>query len=295
VLSSDPADGAIYLLVVSALCAITAVGAIAWLASTWHVGGDLLEPVALVVTAAVLGGVSLIGLYSAGTAIDSAEVYGSGDLYLSVPDVDAELDVSTLRPEWDRDGAFPEFVIKRAEGRTLGARRHRGGQTPRRHGRRRSHHRARIDRPDPPNFDDAPQVLSGPLRDGRARFSARLRAPIAARSASRAAVTFPRYGAGSEDGLDGVRGSLLTSGTGAKVYSPGSLHIALEAGFVFGLETVTQADPPLVDPRHLTWESDFGLGSVSYKLFTVAIFLGTAQACLISAMQLVISGRRAPV
>jgi hypothetical protein len=281
-LTADPEDGDISVLVVSALCAITVVAAIAWSLSTWHVGAWL-EPTALVVTAALLGGISLLGLYSAGTTIARADVDGSGELFLSAPRTDATLEVYAPVPE--TPDPYVRFTITATRpvrwalvltgaamirGDTLGG------------------DRVAVS-------DGAPQVLTGELRTRTAEFHAHLRAPIATRSASRAVVTFPGYRSGF----------VSDPRSGDIAYVPRKLHITLDAGRLSGLETVTQVSPPLTGAGHLTWEADDRLDQVSYstfdqgaddvarnKLFAVAIFLGTAAACLISAMQSVLNRRR---
>lgn len=309
-ISADPEDGDIYLLVISALCAIVGVAAIAWCLSTWNVRRAVVEPAALVVTAVLLGGISLLGLYSAGTTIEPADVYGSGSLYLSRANLDAELDVSSPNPEYRDIGVrFVVTTSKPAGGRPArwalvltGAARIRADTINRddvtvREGR------GNEDASFPP--DRPPQVVEGSLQQGRAEFSARLLSPIAARSASRTAVTFPSYGAGTRYGLDEDERALLEAGDRPITRPPRSLHVALDAGSLFGLQTVTQADPPLENPHQLTWQADDQLGQVSYatfdqsaddiarnKLFAVAIFLGTAAACLISAMQSILARSR---
>jgi hypothetical protein len=282
-LTADPQDGDIYVLVVSAVCVITVVGAIAWSLSTWHVG-TWLEPTALVITAVLLGGVSLLGLYSAGTTLEPVWASGSGELYLSAPDADTTFTVQSLIPG-DPSGPYMGITITATRpvrwalvltGAAMIRTDTIGGD------------RVTVS-------DGSPQVVTGELRDGTAEFHARLLAPIAAHSASRTTVMFPGYGRGFEG----------RPRSGESTHTPRTLRVTLDVGLLLGLETVTQANPPLANPLRLEWQADDWLGPVSYstfdqgaddvarnKLFAVAIFLGTAAACLISAMQSVLNRRR---
>jgi hypothetical protein len=45
----------------------------------------------------------------------------------------------------------------------------------------------------------------------------------------------------------------LQSELGQNVLPPASLTVEVDAGSLTGLETVTQADPPLTDSRTLRW------------------------------------------
>jgi hypothetical protein len=314
IFNSDSDDGSLYSLLLLALCATASLAVVAWMMSTWGILGRRLEPVALVVVASVLAGMSLLGIYSAGTTIESEPRVGSGTLYVSVPNLEMNLEVSasaaypTIPGE---GGPLLRFIIDISPPTSGNAVRWaliltgeakilpntlRGTGTS-----------VRDETLAESSFDSGQvQVVSGILHNGVATFTADAEAPLAVRSASRTAVSFPRYGTGNSQ-ISQQRRALLSPAIGLDQFAPSALAVTLDAGSVAPLETLSQANPSPTTLGRLRWQAKDQLESVSYvtfnqraddvarnKLFAVAVFLSTAAACLVSAMQSALHMRRSP-
>ncbi|MFF0146082.1 hypothetical protein ATK36_0579 [Amycolatopsis sulphurea] len=120
-------------------------------------------------------------------------------------------------------------------------------------------------------------------------------------SASRSVVSLPPV---SSDPFR-LKGIDIRSATGFAAVRPRALTVHVDSGTLSPLETVTQAAPPLQVPNQLSWLGHGELGPITYAtldqgaedrsrnvLFVVAILLGTAVACLVAALQVLIKAAK---
>ena len=128
--------------------------------------------------------------------------------------------------------------------------------------------------------------------------------PLAARTASRMAVTTPSFGLMSPRDLPPG----LVDDVAEALERPPALaaraEVHLFAGYVGPLRTVESADPPPGHPRLLVWGTEDARHPIDFvlfdqqaddratnQLFVIAILLGTAIPCLVHALQLALRSK----
>jgi hypothetical protein len=146
------------------------------------------------------------------------------------------------------------------------------------------------------------QMLSN---EGNARssYSGRVVGKFQESSASRSVVSLPEITSESPNTIHAD----IQSATGYSAIPPRSLAISVDCGQLSPLKTVTQAAPPLAIPTQLTWEAHRRLGPIAYAtfdqaeedrsrnfLFIIAILLGTAVACLVASLQVLLKAAGLP-
>ncbi|HKS46472.1 MAG TPA: hypothetical protein VJT49_15445 [Amycolatopsis sp.] len=303
-LALDNIDDVTFLLL-ETMIGLSVIGVAGWLTATWS-SSRYLEPVALVLAAALLGGLSLAGLRSLTAPIVSAPTEGGATLYVSDPSVPLSWQVQAAAerflPGQEPSGPMTSMAVTTEPGRTVrwvmvlsGA--------------------ARLDSQVRWGFDTGlVRMITLPGRQqavigttsgfGATEFGGYTQAPWAVTTASRAAVWLPFFASQPPSTLSEDVRSALTDALGTAPQRPARLGIEFHGGDLGPLRTLTSASPPSADPGQLIWKAPGALRAVTYVifdqsaddvarngLFVVAILLGTAAASLLAAMQALVHPR----
>jgi hypothetical protein len=279
-------------LLVLMVAAIAVVGVVAWLASSWRWGGRMLEPAALALVASILVAISLPGIVTFGAPLDTRQADGFIWVFTADPSLEVTLQIVVADPvETDLDSTKLWFQVTTAE---------RGRWALLLEGDALLHTEDFL-------YGDTTlqdfsyygeQLVSGV---GTSSFIGHTSTSLARASSSRSAFRFPmvRKGVGGGFLQDVWRTALDT----AEPSVPARLDVSFDAGLVGPDWAITQVSPPPEPDRYrLIWRSQDDLLLPIFLVqfdqqtedlarngfFGIAILLGTAGACLLAAMQVLI-------